>query len=96
MLVFLATVLLAGTVTAFCGPLGFVGLAVPHIARLLARTAGHKVLVPATALCGGILMLGCDMIAKSTAIPINAVTSLCGVPVVVWVVMKNRKSWKQR
>ena len=83
--VFIATVLLSGTATAFCGPLGFVGLAVPHIARIVTGNADHRVLIPATVLCGGILMSGCNIIAKLSAIPINAITSLVGIPVVIWV-----------
>lgn len=90
-LVFLAIVLLAGTVTAFCGPVGFLGLAVPHLARLAAGNADHKVLIPATLLCGGALMMSCDIIARLAAIPINAVTSLAGIPVVIWVIFRRRK-----
>ena len=63
-LIFLAVVLLAGTVTAFCGPVGFLGLAVPHVARLAAGNADHRVLIPATLLCGGALMMSCDIIAR--------------------------------
>ena len=90
-LVFLAIVLLAGTVTAFCGPVGFLGLAVPHLARLAAGNADHKVLIPATLLCGGALMMSCDIIARLAAVPINAVTSLAGIPVVIWVIFRRRK-----
>ena len=89
--IFLSTVLLSGTVTAFCGPLGFVGLAVPHITRFITRNADHRVLLPGTVLCGASLMLLCDMIAKSSALPINAMTSLLGIPVIIWVVIRNRK-----
>ena len=90
--IFAATVLLAGTVTAFCGPIGFIGLAVPHLTRMIVRNADHRVLLPGTAVCGGCVMLGCDIIAKLSAIPINAVTSLTGIPVVVWVILHNRKT----
>ena len=90
-LVFAATVLLAGTVTAFCGPLGFIGLAVPHLARLFTGTADHRILVPGTALYGSCIMLACDIAAKSAALPVNAVTSLAGIPVVIWIVLGNRK-----
>ena len=92
--VFLATVLLAGTATAFCGPVGFIGLAVPHLARLAAGAAGnadHRVLIPATLLCGGALMMSCDIIARLAAIPINAVTSLAGIPAVIWIILSQRK-----
>ena len=89
--VFLATVLLAGTATAFCGPVGFIGLAVPHLARLAAGNADHRVLIPATLLCGGALMMSCDIIARLAAIPINAVTSLAGIPAVIWIILSQRK-----
>ena len=90
-LIFISTVLLSGTATAFCGPLGFIGLAVPHIVRLVTGTADHRILVPGTALCGGIIMICCDMVTKLTAVPVNAVTSLIGIPVVIRVVIKYRK-----
>ena len=90
--IFAATVLLAGTVTAFCGPIGFIGLAVPHLTRMIVRNADHRILLPGTAVCGGCVMLGCDIIAKLSAIPINAVTSLTGIPVVVWVIFHSRKT----
>ena len=89
--VYAATVLLAGTVTAFCGPVGFIGLAVPHLARLAAGNADHRVLIPATLLCGGVLMMSCDIIARAAAIPINAVTSLAGIPVVIWIILRHRR-----
>lgn len=83
-----STTLLAGSVTAFCGPIGFIGMAVPHVARGLFRTADHRVLVPASALAGAVVLLACDLIAKRFLIPINAVTSLAGIPVVIYVVLK--------
>ena len=70
-LLFLSTVLLAGTVTAFCGPVGFIGLAVPHLARMLFASADHRVLMPASMLSGAALLLVCDLISKSLALPIN-------------------------
>lgn len=89
-LIFLSTTLLAGTVTAFCGPIGFVGLAIPHIARMLFCNADHRVLLPATALCGAVILLGCDIISKWLTLPINTVTALLGIPVVIWVVIRNK------
>ena len=77
-LLFLSTVLLAGTVTAFCGPVGFIGLAVPHLARMLFASADHRVLMPASMLSGAALLLVCDLISKSLALPINTVTAFCG------------------
>ena len=89
-LLFLSTVLLAGTVTAFCGPVGFIGLAVPHLARMLFASADHRVLMPASMLWGAALLLVCDLISKSLALPINTVTALMGIPVVIVVVVRNR------
>lgn len=86
--IFLSTTILAGTVTAFCGPLGFIGLAVPHLTRLMLRNADHRVLIPGTVLTGAVFMLLCDVAAKITTLPVNAITSLSGIPVVVWVVLK--------
>ena len=89
-LLFLSTVLLAGTVTAFCGPVGFIGLAVPHLARMLFASADHRVLMPASMLSGAALLLVCDLISKSLALPINTVTALMGIPVVIVVIVRNR------
>lgn len=89
-LLFLSTVLLAGTVTAFCGPVGFIGLAVPHLARMLFASADHRVLMPASMLSGAALLLVCDLISKLLALPINTVTALMGIPVVIVVVVRNR------
>ncbi len=90
LLLFLSTTLLAGTVTAFCGPIGFIGLAMPHVARMLMRDSDHRVLIPATALAGGAVLLLCDIISKLFTLPINAITALLGIPVVVWVVLRNK------
>lgn len=94
-MVTLTTVLLAGTVTAYCGPIGFIGLAVPHVARMLFREADHRVLVPATMLCGTTIMLLCDIVASvpssDLTLPINTVSALVGIPIVVVVIMRNRK-----
>jgi len=95
LLVILSTSLLAGAVTAFCGPIGFIGIAVPHLARGLFHTADHHVLVPASALLGGITLLGCDIIAQlpgsASTLPLNAITALIGSPVVIYVILNNRK-----
>lgn len=90
MLIFLSTVLLAGTITAFCGPVGFIGLAVPHLARMLFASADHRILMPASMLTGSALLLICDLISKTLAFPINTVTALMGIPVVIFVVVRNR------
>jgi len=89
-LLFLSTVLLAGTVTAFCGPVGFIGLAVPPLARMLFASADHRILMPGSMLAGAALLLVCDLISKTLALPINTVTALMGIPVVIIVVVRNR------
>ena len=89
-MVFLSTTLLAGTVTAFCGPVGFIGLAVPHLARMLFREADHRILIPASALTGSAVLLVCDLISKLFTLPINTVTALMGIPIVVWVVWRHK------
>lgn len=89
-LLLLSTVLLAGTVTAFCGPIGFVGLAVPHLARMLFRSADHRILMPASMLAGAALLLGCDLVSKLLALPVNTITALTGIPIVIIVVLRNR------
>ena len=93
--VFFCTSILAGSVTAFCGPIGFIGIAVPHMARILFKTSDHKILIPGTILIGGAVMLLSDIIAQlpgsEKVLPLNAVTSLIGIPVVIWVILRNRK-----
>ncbi len=91
----IATGMMTGGITAFCGPIAFVGLAVPHLARLVMPTTNHKTLLPAV-LCGGAtLLLFCDilsqLIGSAQALPLNALTSLIGAPVVIWQVMKFKK-----
>lgn len=93
--VFVCTSILAGSVTAFCGPIGFIGIAVPHIVRILFKTSDHKILIPGTILAGGALMLLSDIISQlpgsENVLPVNSVTSLIGIPVVIWVILRNRK-----
>lgn len=89
-LIFLSTTLLAGTVTAFCGPVGFIGLAMPHVTRMLFRDSDHRVLLPGTILTGASVLLLCDLVSKLFTLPINAITSLLGIPIVVWVVVRNK------
>lgn len=90
-----ATGLLTGAVTAFCGPIAFVGLAVPHLIRLLIPTANHKILIPAVMAGGASLLLLCDILAQlpgsTQVLPLNAVTSLIGAPVVIWLVIKSKR-----
>lgn len=89
-LLFLSTTLLAGTVTAFCGPIGFIGLAMPHVTRMLFRNSDHRVLVPGAVLSGAAVLLLCDLVSKMFTLPINAITALLGIPIVVWVVLRNK------
>lgn len=89
LLLFLSTTLLAGTVTAYCGPIGFVGLAMPHVARMIFRNSDHRTLLPATLILGACVMLGCDIISKFFTVPVNAITALVGIPVVILVVLRN-------
>jgi iron complex transport system permease protein len=93
--IFASTSILAGSVTAFCGPIGFIGIAVPHISRMIFRTSDHRLLIPGTILTGGIIMLVSDIISQlpgsETVLPVNSVTSLIGIPVVLWVIFRNRK-----
>ena len=89
-LVLASTTLLAGTVTAFCGPIGFVGIAVPHIARMLFRSADHRILLPATILSGIVMLLVGDIVAKYFTLPINTITALMGIPIVIYIVTRRR------
>ncbi|MGN0234547.1 MAG: FecCD family ABC transporter permease [Bacteroidaceae bacterium] len=88
----LVTGLLTATTTAFCGPISFLGLAVPHIARMLLRTSVHRVLMPATMLLGALLALGCNILCtlplQSTIIPVNVITPILGTPVILYVILK--------
>ena len=89
-LILTSTTLLAGTITAFCGPVGFVGIAVPHIARMLFRSADHRTLLPATILSGVVMLLVGDIIAKYFALPINTIMALMGIPIVIYIVTRRR------
>ena len=89
-LILISTTLLAGTITAFCGPVGFVGIAVPHIARMLFRSADHRILLPATILSGVMMLLVGDIVAKYFALPINTITALMGIPIVIYIVTRRR------
>jgi iron complex transport system permease protein len=95
LIIILATSLLAGSVTAFAGPIAFIGLAIPHLTRQLFNTANHKILLPAVILMGAIVMLLCDLVAQvpnsELTLPINAITALVGAPVVIWILVKQRK-----
>ena len=93
--IIIAASLLAGSITAFAGPIAFIGLAVPHLTRQLFKTSNHSILLPAVMLFGAILMLICDSIAQvptsNYSLPINAITSLIGAPVVIWLLVRKRQ-----
>ena len=95
LIIIIATSLLAGTITAFAGPIAFIGLAIPHMTRQIFNTSNHKILLPAVFLFGAIVMLICDSIAQlptsDYTLPINAITSLIGAPVVIWLLVRKRK-----
>lgn len=93
-LIIASTALLAGAVTAFCGPVGFLGIAVPHVCRAIFGTSDHRALVPASILMGGMVALLADWVAQfpgsQITLPLNAVTALLGAPVVIWVILRRR------
>ncbi|RLD55773.1 MAG: iron ABC transporter permease [Bacteroidetes bacterium] len=96
LVIFATTSIMAGTITAFCGPIGFIGIAVPHMARFLLNRSDHRVLMPASMLTGMVVMVFSDIVSRlpgtEQILPINAVTSLIGIPVVIWLVVMNRKA----
>ena len=95
LLIILSTSILTGSVTAFCGPIAFVGLAVPHLTKLIIKTHNHRILLPAVMISGAGLMLFCDIISQlpgsTYVLPINAITALIGAPVVIWIVLKAKR-----
>ena len=95
MLVIVSSGVLVAIVTAYCGPIMFIGLAVPHLARAIFRTSDHRILMPATALCGAALALLCNLIARMPgfegALPVNSITALVGAPVIAMVLFRRRK-----
>jgi len=90
--VILATGILAGASTAFTGPIGFIGIAVPHLARGIFQTSDHKVILPASIACGASLLLLCDIVSQISAyaIPINAVSALFGAPLIIYIILRKR------
>ena len=95
LIIIFATSILAGSITAFAGPIAFIGLAVPHIAKLVFQTSNHTILFWSTILFGAIIMLICDSISQmpgsDITLPINAVTSIFGAPIVIWLLIRKRK-----
>ncbi len=95
LIVFFSTSLLAGSVTAFCGPIGFIGIAVPHIARMIFKTANHQVLIWASVLIGAVIMLASDIVSQlpgyDKTLPINSITALIGIPIVIWIIVRKKR-----
>ncbi len=91
-LIVIATGLLAGGITAFTGPIAFVGVAIPHITRGIFRTTSHKILIPGTILCGAALILFCDIISQipTYTLPINTISALFGAPIIIWIILKKK------
>lgn len=93
-IIFISTGILAGSITAFVGPIAFVGLAVPHIAKLLFQTSNHKTLFFSTMILGAVIMLICDTVSQlpgfDFTLPINAITSILGAPIVIWLLIRKR------
>lgn len=95
LVIILATSLIAGSITAFAGPIAFIGLAIPHITRQVFKTSNHRTLLPAVLLFGAIVMLICDSISQlpmtNYTLPINAITALVGAPIVIWLLARQKK-----
>lgn len=93
-IIIIITSILAGSITAFAGPIAFIGLAVPHLARLILPTVNHKILIPTAILLGATLLLFCDIASQlpfsNYSLPINAVTSILGAPLIIWLIMRKR------
>ena len=94
-IILLITSLLTGVITAFSGPIAFIGLAIPHISRLIFSSSNHKILLPAVAIIGAIVLLICDIIAQlptsEFTLPINAITSIFGAPIVIWLLIRKKR-----
>lgn len=94
-LILVSTSILAGSITAFCGPIGFIGIAVPHITRMIFKSSSHRVLFPGNLLLGSILLILSDMLTlaagSDVVLPINSITALVGIPVVIYLIFINQK-----
>ncbi len=93
---FIVVSILTGAITAYCGPLGFIGIAVPHISRWIFNTSNHFILIPASIILGGVFMLSGDLVShaftENGILPINAITAILGAPFIIWVVIKNKRT----
>ena len=89
------TAILTGVVTAYCGPIGFIGIVVPHLARLLSKTSNHKILIPLSILIGINILLFADIIStvpnSDMILPINAISSFIGIPIIIWIIFNNKR-----
>lgn len=94
-IIILITSVLTGSITAYCGPIGFVGIIIPHIARMLCNSSDHRILIPITVLLGVNVLLIADIISQlpglEQTLPINSITSLIGIPFIIWIILKNKK-----
>jgi iron complex transport system permease protein len=94
LLIILISGILAGLITAYCGPIGFVGIIVPHLCRLLFKSSNHRILIPASILMGAEILLLSDLLAQlpgnGIKLPINSVTSIIGIPIILWIIFKKR------
>jgi iron complex transport system permease protein len=92
--IIVTTALLAGPVTAFCGPIAFIGIAVPHLCRGIFGTSDHRILIPGVVMLGAVVALVADLIAQAPGsqiiLPLNAVMALIGAPVVIWIILRRR------
>ncbi len=93
--IILITSILTGSITAYCGPIGFVGIVIPHLARILSNTSDHRILIPLSILLGINVLLIADIISQlpglEQSLPINSITSLIGIPFIIWIILKNKK-----
>jgi iron complex transport system permease protein len=93
--IIIITAILAGSITAYCGPIGFVGIVVPHLARLISKSSNHIIIIPLSVLIGTNMLLISDIISQlpgsEKVIPINAITSLIGIPFIFWIIFKNKR-----
>ena len=94
-LIFLSTSILAGSITAFCGPIGFIGIAVPHLCRTIFKTSDQKILLFSSIIMGAFIMLLSDLLSQipgnGVVLPVNTVTALIGIPVIIWIIFKNQR-----
>lgn len=92
LIILISTGLLVGAITAFTGPIAFIGIAVPHIARGIFKTSKHKILIPASILIGATLLLGCDIVSQipTYTLPINTISSLFGAPIIIWIILRRK------